>query len=315
MKPKIAVVIVVWNGVEDTLECLESLQLDLYLNKEVIIVDNGSTDGSSGIIKSRGFDVKIIRSESNLGFTGGNNLGLSEAQKCGARYAFLLNNDTTVEPEALSALVEAAELQPAAGILSPVIHYYDIPGEIWFAGATLRISAGEALHDLSLQPGRLSKPYVSPWVSGCAMLVRMVAVEQVGGFDDRFYLNWEDVDWCVRMSEVGWEIKVVPSARICHKVGRSQAKLHGRSCYYNVRNSLLLSAKHAGLVGYLRTVVLVLWRHFREALRRSGESRREFLEGAMDGFFDHVAGRYGCHVPRCKSLNAHGEASGSGVRV
>ena len=303
MKPKVVVLIVVWNGIKDTLECLESLKGDLYKNKEIIIVDNGSTDNSCGVIRSAGFDVKIIRSELNLGFTGGNNLGLREAKKCGARYVFLLNNDTTLEPEALSKLLEAAELQPAAGILSPVIHYYDTPAEIWFAGATLRINVGEALHDLSLQPGRLSNPYYSPWVSGCAMLVRMVAVDQVGNFDERFYLNWEDVDWCVRMRDEGWDIGVVPSARIYHKVGRSQWKLHGRSCYYSVRNSLLFSAKHAGL-GYLSSAFLVMWRHFREILRRSGAGRREILDGALDGFFDHLMGRYGCQLQKGGGVRA-----------
>jgi GT2 family glycosyltransferase len=303
MKPKVVVLIVVWNGVDDTLECLESLRGDLYKNKEIIIVDNGSTDDSCEIIKSAGFDVKIIRSELNLGFTGGNNLGLQEAKKCGARYVFLLNNDTTLEPEALSKLLEAAELQSAAGILSPVIHYYDTPAEIWFAGATLRTNIGEALHDLSLQPGRLSKPYHSPWVSGCAMLVRMVAVDQVGSFDERFYLNWEDVDWCVRMRNEGWEIGVVPSARIYHKVGRSQWNLHGRSCYYSVRNSLLFSAKHAGL-GYLSSAFLVMWRHFREVLRRSGAGRREILDGALDGFSDHLKGRYGRRLQKGAEVRA-----------
>jgi GT2 family glycosyltransferase len=314
MKPKIAILIVVWNGVKDTLECLESLQDDLYENKEIIIVDNGSTDDSCEIIKSSGFNVKIIRSESNLGFTGGNNLGLKEAKRCGAQYVFLLNNDTTVEPEALSALVEAAQLQPRAGILSPVIHYYDSPAEIWFAGATLRFYVGEALHDLSLQPGRLSKPYFSPWVSGCAMLVSMVAVDRVGSFDDRFYLNWEDVDWCVRMRSEGWDVGVVPSARIYHKVGRSQWKLHGRSCYYSVRNNLLFSAKHAGL-GYLSTFVLVMWRHFREVLRRSGAGRREILDGAINGFSDHLAGHYGCRSLEGDCAKARAQASEPSVSV
>ncbi|MEI6872022.1 MAG: glycosyltransferase family 2 protein [Verrucomicrobiota bacterium] len=292
MKPKVAIIIVNWNGKKDTLECLNSLQRDLYSNKEIIIVDNASSDGSIESIERSGFNVKLVRSSRNLGFTGGNNLGLIEAQKYGVRYAFLLNNDTTVEPRALSALVEVAEERPSDAILSPVIHYSDVPAEIWFAGATLRINRGEALHDLSLVPGRLSETYTSPWVSGCAMLIRMVAVDQVGGFDERFFLNWEDVDLCVRMRKAGWEVSVVPRSRIYHKVGRSQLKLHGINSYYSVRNSLLLSIKHAGF-GYFPAVLSVMLRHFREAMRSSGSKRKEMCRTTIEGFYDHLIGRYG----------------------
>ena len=310
MKPKVAIIIVNWNGKKDTLECLNSLRRDLYSNKEIIIVDNASSDGSIESIERSGFNVKVIRSSRNLGFTGGNNLGLIEAQKYGVRYCFLLNNDTTVEPRALSALVEVAEERPADAVLSPVIHYSDVPAEIWFAGATLCINHGEALHDLSLVPGRLSETYRSPWVSGCAMLVRMVAVDQVGGFDERFFLNWEDVDLCVRMRKAGWEVSVVPRSRIYHKVGRSQVKLHGVNSYYSVRNSLLLSAKHAGF-GYFQAVLAVMLRHFREAMRSSGSKRREMCRTTIEGFCDHLIGRYG---PRGEGASAHrGDRSEPGV--
>jgi len=292
MKPKVAVVIVVWNGVEDTLECLNSLAKDSYKNKEIIVVDNASTDGTSEILRSSNFNVKIVHSSANLGFTGGNNLGLAEAQKGGAHYAFLLNNDTTVEPGALSALVDTAEQQPSSGILSPVIHYHDIPAEIWFAGASLKLRVGEALHDHSFQPGRLTPPYASPWVSGCAMLVRITALQQVGAFDERFYLNWEDVDWCVRMHNAAWKVMVVPRARIYHKGGRSQSRLDGVKSYYTVRNSLLLCLKHAK-AAYMFSIFAVMGRQLHEALRHRGPERLAIWRTACEGLRDHLLGRYG----------------------
>lgn len=301
MKPKVVVIIVIWNGVEDTLECLRSLLQDGYPNFEIVIVDNGSTDGSAETLREKKFPVRILSAAGNLGFTGGNNLGLAEAQRLGARYAFLLNNDTTLEPGAIGALVETAEARGGIGICAPVMHYFDDPSRIWFAGAQLSLPRAEALHDGALHPNRSSAPYHTPWVSGCAMLVRMVAVEQVGGFDDRFFLTWEDVDWCVRMRAEGWLVMVVPKARIFHKCARSGMRLKGIRSYYAVRNSLLLAAKHAGF-GYCSALLYVLARHLRGALRGHSQERREIFNTIMEGLRDHLLGRYGCRSDPPKIL-------------
>ena len=146
MKPHVTIVIVVWNGIEDTLECLRSLESDVYPNREILVVDNGSTDGTAERIREEGFLVRVVQCALNLGFTGGNNVGLAEAQRGGSKYAFLLNNDTAVEPDALTLLVEAAEGLCGAALLSPVVHYYDTPAEVWFSGAKLSLPRGEALH-------------------------------------------------------------------------------------------------------------------------------------------------------------------------
>jgi hypothetical protein len=303
MKPKVVVIIVIWNGIEDTLECLRSLLQDGYPNFEIVIVDNGSSDGSAETLLEKKFPVRILSAAFNLGFTGGNNLGLAEAQRMGARYAFLLNNDTTLERGAIGALVEAAEAREGIGICAPVMHYFDEPSRIWFAGAQLSLSRAEALHDGALHPNRSSAPYHTPWVSGCAMLVRMVAMEQVGGFDDRFFLTWEDVDWCVRMRTEGWFVMVIPKARIFHKCARSGMRLKGIRSYYAVRNSLLLAAKHAGF-GYCSALFFVLARHLRGAFREYPQERREVLNTTLEGLRDHVLGRYGCRPSPQKALKA-----------
>lgn len=302
MKPHVVIVIVVWNGIEDTLECLKSLGEDRYPRKDILVVDNGSTDESADRIHEEGHPVSIISSPVNLGFTGGNNLGLAEAERRGAKYAFLLNNDTILEPDALSLLVEAAEASADAALISPAVHYYDSPGEVWFCGASLCLARGEALHESHAKDGDgafLKKDgvgtsgfYPSAWVSGCAMLVRMTAVKQVGGFDDRFFLTWEDVDWCVRMRRYCWEVGVVPAARIYHKCGRSGARLTGIHRYYAVRNSLLLAAKHAGSY-YGSAIFYVLGRHLRSALRSDRAGRWQSLATIFEGLKDHLLGRYG----------------------
>jgi GT2 family glycosyltransferase len=302
MKPHVVIVIVVWNGIEDTLECLKSLGADCYPHKEILVVDNGSTDRSADRIREEGHPVTVISSSVNLGFTGGNNLGLLEAEKRGAKYAFLLNNDTILEPDALSILVDAAEACADTALLSPVVHYYDAPEEVWFCGASLCLARGEALHESRSLNGEravferdgVATPHVlsSDWVSGCAMLVRMAAVKQVGGFDDRFFLTWEDVDWCVRMKSACWVVGVVPTARIYHKCGRSGARLTGIHRYYAVRNSLLLAAKHAGS-SYGSAILHVLGRHLRSALRSDRVGRWQSFATIFEGLKDHLLGRYG----------------------
>ncbi len=291
----VAVIIVIWNGIQDTLECLRSLEKDKYQNKIIIIVDNGSDDGSVESIRAEGFLVQIFSTGINLGFTGGNNVGLAEARKANANYAFLLNNDTTLEPEALSTLVAAAEEHPQSGILSPVIHYYDRPDEIWFSGGLLSLVKGEALHDSTKQPHRNDNPFETSWVSGCAMLVRIKVFDEIGGFDDRFHLTWEDVDWCIRMRAANWKIKVVPGARILHKGGRSGSRLINIKSYYAVRNSLLLVKKHAGML-YFIAVWYVVGRFLRLAIRSKNPDRNETLATIVAGFLDHLRGRYGPRI-------------------
>ena len=323
MRPLVTVVLVVWNGIEDTLECLRSLAADHYPNKEVLIVDNGSTDGSAERIRGEGFQVCMVRCPLNLGFTGGNNVGLAEARRRGAKYAFLLNNDTTLEPDALTRLVDAAEFRTGAALLSPVVDYYGAPGEVWFSGAKLSLARGEALHQNLLEAGGpapgaggdggIPHPYPSEWVSGCAMLVRLIAVEQVGGFDDRFFLTWEDVDWCVRMRRSNWEVLVVPAARIYHKCGRSGARLTGIYRYYAVRNSLLLAAKHAGHF-YLTALICVLSRHLRSALRSGQADKWQSFGTIFEGLKDHWLGRYG-RRPTARSSRQRGDSEGvAGVK-
>lgn len=300
MKPKVVVIIVIWNGLEDTLECLRSLLQDGYPNLEIVLVDNGSTDGSVEVIRERQFPVHLISAGSNLGFTGGNNLGLVEAQRLGARYVFLLNNDTTLEKGVIRSLVDAAEAHPSAGIVAPVMHYYNTPSDIWFAGGQLAIRNGEATHDQSLHPSRDAAPYPTAWVSGCAMLVRSVAIEHVGGLDDRFYFTWEDVDWSLRMKRAGWFLLVVPKARIFHKCAKSGEKLKNIGSYYAVRNSLLFASKHAG-ADYWRAMVKIIFGHLRAALRSRHGNRMHVFSTTFEGLLAHLLGRYGRRAQRHKN--------------
>lgn len=296
MPPQVALIIVNWNGKGDTLECLASLQEDSYPSKQIIVVDNGSTDDSVAAIQTAFPAVILLETGANLGFTGGNNVGIRYALEHDADFIFLLNNDTTVEPDALSILAATLDKHSEYSMVTPVIHYFDNPGQAWFAGSKLDLSLGIAAHDKSRIPARDEAPILIPWASGCAMLVRVDMMRKLEGFDDRYFLNWEDVDLCLRLVEKGGHIALVPSARVYHKVGRSFA-VSGNNRYYYVRNNLLLAAEHCG-AAYGQACRYIITQRFREIMREIKYRRTIFNIGLIDtlkAIYDHRCGHYGRH--------------------
>lgn len=292
--PAVAVIILIWNGRDDTVECLESLRLDQYSNKRVIVVDNGSSDDSLKVIKSNFPEVAVIETGENLGFTGGNNVGIRRAIADGADYVYVLNNDTTVEPDSLSALVDAAERMPTVGLLAPVMHYFEPPRDIWFAGSQIALSKGLAFHDNSRNPNRNDSPYEVPWVSGCAMLMPCKLADDLGGFDDRYFLTSEDVDLSLRVRQAGYSVVTVPAARIYHKGGKSGKRISGIGYYYVVRNKLLLVKSHCGS-SYLFAALRIIGFHFWDVVRqRQGSKvRMRYFRSMLDAVYDHAFHRYG----------------------
>lgn len=294
--PKVAIVIVVWNGLNDTIECLDSLREDSYPNKEIVIVDNGSTDGSAEAIRERFPEVTVIATGKNLGFTGGNNAGIRYAIDHGADYVYLLNNDTTVEPDATEQLVRAAQANSGYGLVAPVMHYYDAPRDLWFAGSSLDLDRGIALHDNTKPPTREQAPFEVPWVTGCAMMIPAPLLDRMEGFDDRFYLTWEDVDLSIRIRNSGKALAAVPASRIYHKGAMSADKLHESKFYFAVRNKLLLVSKHnsgfkyAWSAGYI--VTTSIWRCLR-AFRSERAEFPRYVRSVYLGVRDHLSGQYG----------------------
>jgi GT2 family glycosyltransferase len=244
-EPLVAIIIVNFNGKDDTLKCLESLRQDRYRNKQIIVVDNGSDNDSAAVIRGAFPDVVLIETGKNLGFGGGNNVGIRHAIAAGVDYVYLLNNDTTSEPDALRELVKAAQENPGFGILAPVIHYMAEPKEIWFGGATLNPRTLEALHDNSSPPAPGDPLREIPWATGCAVLIPSRVISELRGFDERFFLYSEDVELSLRVRAAGCRIGLVPPARIYHKVGAS-ARGSPLACYHALRGKLLLQRLHGG---------------------------------------------------------------------
>jgi len=245
--PKVYILILNYNGGDDTLACLKSLQAITYTNAEIIVIDNASTDGSAARIIAAFPGITILQNEGNLGFAGGNNVGIIYALERGADYIFLLNNDTVVDPGVIDELVRVGEGDESIGILGSLIYYYDSPEKVWFAGGKVYWPLGTARHITDVPEG----PREVDFITGCAFMVKRAVLEKTGVFDSDFFLYYEDADWSVRAARAGFKLVVVPASVVWHKemgtVGH-RSPLHE---YYVTRNNLLFMKKNASTLNRL----------------------------------------------------------------
>ena len=294
---RVAVVVLNWNGREDTLACLASLSTVRDGSLTLIVVDNASSDGTIEAIRARFPEVVVCENDENLGFAGGMNVGIERALLLDADYVFVLNNDATVSPDTISRLVKTAESSPQIGGISPVVCFADSPETVWFAGATFDSARG--------YPGRMlgygeplasvaATPFDTERLTGAAMLISRQCLQDVGPFDPDLFFLYEDVDWSLRARSRGYRLCVEPSAMVWHRVGRSQGGEHSAlSTYYGVRNQLEVSRRHAplGPVGSVRRSAVCGFVYL--ARLRRAKQRRSGLIAWLDGMVDAHRRRLG----------------------
>lgn len=209
--PKIFIIILNYNGRNTIKKCLDSVFCSDYPNFEVVVVDNDSKDGSFELAKNLFSKFNFIKNEKNSGFSAGNNIGIRFALERMADYVFLLNNDAVLEKDTLSKLVEAAE-QKEAGIFSPLI--YDRNNKIWFSGGEIKWMEMRTIHKNDLPKDK--KPYITEYISGCAILIKKEVFKKIGLFSEDYFLYYEDADFCLRAKKNGFECLIVPDAKIKH---------------------------------------------------------------------------------------------------
>jgi GT2 family glycosyltransferase len=215
---RVEVVVLNWNGWCDTIACIASLQRLNYPNFGLIVVDNGSTDGSQGHIEAHFPAVKVLQTDANLGFGGGCNFGIRQALKQRADYVWLINSDATVDAKALTELVRVADEQTLVGAVGSVLYEADRPEQIQlWGGGRVKLWRGLSRHQVA--------PAALDFVSGASMLLRREAIEQVGMFDDHtFFMYWEDSDLGFRLRRAGWQLAVAEGSHVWHKLSASLGK-------------------------------------------------------------------------------------------
>ena len=325
--PSVSIVVLNWNGLSDTLACLASLQELHYTEHRVIVVDNGSTDGSPDAIRRDPANdgIEIIEAKSNLGYAGGNNLGIRCALDRGADFILILNNDTIVDPMLLDELLAAANRYPEAGCFGPWIYYMDDPDRLWFTRSEWD---APGVGFTAFGKGRLAselpdETMSTEYVCGAALFFRASVARQIGLFDERFFLVFEDSDWCFRARRAGFGCVTIPSARVWHKIGTSfGSEASPLRTYFTTRNKLLWAEKNVSrrewwqlLRGVLQRLApglairragagslpkALLWA-FNESVREWGRKLHDPLEVAhRRGVLDYLLRRFGDCPPRIR---------------
>ncbi len=282
----LTVVIVNWNVRDALRACVQSLERHPASRhpQRIIVVDNASTDDSVAMLRAEFPAVHLVTSARNLGYGGGNNLGLACAEQLDAeagqpalaqaRYFLILNPDTEVTPGALDALLDYADAHPDAGIIGPQLRYADgAPQSSRRRFPTLATALFESTWLQPLAPRRLLDRYYMrdrrddetcdvDWVVGAAMLARREAYLQAGGFDEQtFFMYSEEIDWCRRIKQAGWRVVYHPQAVIVHHEARSSAQVSARRMIYFNTSKVRYFARHHGPLqaGVLRVALLSLF--------------------------------------------------------
>ena len=316
--PKVAIIILNWNGWKDTIECLESVFRNTYPNYQVVVVDNGSTDNSVERIKAwvagkeealtpkpnhplyhlsyppikkplpcicyyykkegisgnfkldtqltnklkekevddntkinstSYYQMKLIQNKSNLGFAGGNNVGIKYLiNKEETDFIFLLNNDVVVSKDFLTPLIREMKSNENIGIIGPKIYYYNNHLKIYCAGCDLSCSPlkGIVINERgkgNIDKGQYNKVEDVGYISGCCLGIRKEIVKTVGLMDERFFLYFEDTDWILRIKQFNWRVIYTPKSKVWHKGSHTVGENNPFCVYYKVRNKLLLTHK------------------------------------------------------------------------
>lgn len=294
-QPLVVSVILNTNRREDTLACLASLAESTYSNQRIIVLDNKSTDDSVVAIRNSFPSVEVIELEENHGYAGNNNVGIHAAVGQGADWVFVLNEDTVLDPECVTYLVDVGESSDQIGVVGPMVYHHDEPEIIQSAGGLLG-PYWESIHlgKDELDHGQFGNPRPVEWISGCAIMVRREVIENAGVIDERFFYFWEETEWCVRASRAGWQIVHVPAARLWHKGVQRNYRPKPSLLYYTTRNRFLLLSKHhapakAWVVAWGQTLrTLVSW-----TLKPQWRSKREHRDALFMGIVDFLRQRWG----------------------
>lgn len=267
------IVLVNWNQYEYTASCIRSLLEVTCPGIHIVVVDNGSTDQSARQLAADfGAKIELVCNAVNLGFTGGNNAGIRYALEQKAGYVMLLNNDTVVAPDFLSPLVARLDADPLIGAVTSKIYYVHDPTQLWAAGGTLTLWLGHGQNRGigERDRGQYDRPEEVDFVTGCCILARREIFERVGLLNEKYFIYFEDAEWCLRVREAGYKNWYEPASHIWHWAGSANKRKTrdlrtGRTnphVYYLVtRNNLWFLRAHAPRAMLPMAVIAMFVRH------------------------------------------------------
>lgn len=284
-------IVLTWNSRNEIAACLKHLIASTYPGRQIIVVDNASTDDTLAIVRADFPDVLVIQNTENLGFVRGNNLGIEYALAHDADYVFLVNDDTAVATDALEQLVRVGDENAGAGILSPAIASFFRPDRIYLGGVIdwRNCEAHEALASDSA-----ADVVEIDYAPGAALLIKAAVAKQIGSLDADYFSYYEDVDWSVRCREAGYRVLGVRRATILHKgTTDDDANKNARSWFYARRNQLLFARKFKNKVeghGFLQRYLKLCWWEISTSVDAGNLSK---AEAVMDGMWAGYRGYYG----------------------
>lgn len=248
-RPSVAVIIVNFRGVDLTLQAVSSVLASRGVTLDVIVVDNGSGDGSAERLRnSLPPSVHLIESPVNGGFTGGNNIGIAAALERDAAWLFLLNNDAICDPDCIARLVADAERDPDIALSNPKMFFGDAPDLLWFGGSRFSLWTGRSVAVGRKRPASASLPEPTdiPFVTGAAVLVRAAHLDRLGPLDESLFGYSEDLEWSLKAREAGLRLRYVPDAMIWHYEGVAHRRAGGQALrqYLAARNLLRVMSRH-----------------------------------------------------------------------
>jgi GT2 family glycosyltransferase len=241
-EPKIGCVLVNWNGWPETVNCVRALSNCAHKNMFVVVVDNGSTNDSVERLREMCPEIILIEAASNLGYAGGNNLGIRYSLEHSAEYVWLLNNDTEPDSNALPALVAKIRSDHRFGAVASVCYYFDRPSEVQvWAGAQVNLWIGRSRNS--------TVPRSDDWFDslyGASLLTSSIALRDAGLLDEGFFLLWEETEFCLRLRKTGWRLGAAPDSKVLHKVHSSSGGKGPLVDRYFTASGLRILRLHSG---------------------------------------------------------------------
>ncbi len=292
--PKVAIIIVNWNGFNDTVKCLQSLFKISYNNYEVIIVDNGSSGTDVTQLKQLFKDrIFIIENKANLGFAVANNIGIKYCMKSPPDYFLLLNNDTEVDREFLNELIRVANYNSLIGLVGPKMYFFDPPNMLWFAGAKYNWLLGHFQRgDKKKDTGQFEVVTETDYIPGACMLIKLSVIKKIGGLPVEYFLGWEDIDYCLNARQNGYRCIYAPKSNIWHKLSASYKRggMSKLQVSYGIRNRIIVRWKYLGtlqffiFITFFISVISVIHFLVYAFLYKDTNRIRAYISGLRQGF-------------------------------